>query len=170
MSDDPSGCPTLSALQLRQNHIWEPTKPSIYPCSRSAVHSPVLTGKLGMSWYLKVCLLAAPSAIRPSPDPQITATFGRWVVWLSSHSVVSLQSSKEQQLTTKKQVEHTWNTSQIHWRANSVNHSSVLSFQNDDDDNDWMKVCSDSPVNFLFKNNTFEFIRFKVVWALLAFI
>lgn len=42
--------------------------------------SPVLTGKLGMSWYLKVCLLAAPSASRPSPEPQITATFGRWCV------------------------------------------------------------------------------------------
>lgn len=44
---------------------------------RGPAHSPVLTGKLGMSWYLKVCLSVAASASRPSPDPQITATLGR---------------------------------------------------------------------------------------------
>jgi len=53
-------------------------------------YSPVLVGKLGMSWYLKVCLLAAPSASRPRPEPQITATWGRWLVRFRSQSVVSL--------------------------------------------------------------------------------
>lgn len=61
-----------------------------YLCRVGVSDSPVLTGKLGMSWYLKVCLLVAPSASRPSPEPQITATFGRWLVWFRSHSVVSL--------------------------------------------------------------------------------
>lgn len=52
--------------------------------------SPVLTGKFGMSWYLKVCLLEAASARSPSPELQMTATFGRCLVWFRSHSVVSL--------------------------------------------------------------------------------